>query len=194
MKMHALAVAIAAAIAFATDVPAQQAQGNKPRMMEAVVTVSKVDPLSRTVLVETPKGQTVVAVPDDTKLEDIQIGSRYRVRYSEPLAVAVERGAQPSTSEPATASVGQTGRGTGQGVRMDKVSGIVEQLDPAGNAIVVRSSLEGGGSRAFRLADSAAQGLQSIKTGDAVTISYQQAVATELRSTPQPVSDPAPAP
>src|SRR5262245_31617645 len=192
MKMHALAVAIAAAIAFAADVPAQQAQGNKARMMEAVVTVSKVDPSRRTVLVETPKGQTLVALPDETKLEDIQIGQRYRVRYSEPVAVALERGAQPSTSEPAVASVGQTGRGTGEGVRMDKATGIVEQLDPAGRAIVVRT-LEGG-SHTFRVADSAAQSLQgSIKTGDAVTVIYQQAVATELRSTPQPVSDPTPA-
>jgi hypothetical protein len=160
--------------------------------MEAVVTVAKVDPLKRTVLVETPKGQTVVAIPAETKLEDIQVGQRYRVRYSEPLALTVERGAQTSTSEPATASVGQTGSGTGEGVRMDKVAGIVEQLDPAGKQIVVRTFE--GGSRTFRIADSAAQGLQgSIKSGDAVTITYQQAVATELRSTPQPVSDPAPA-
>ena len=193
MKKHALAVAVAAALAFATDAGAQQTQGSKPQTMEAVATVTNVDRVKRTVQVETPRGQTVVTVPAETNLEDIQVGSRYRVRYSEPVALAVERGAQLSAPDPATASVGQTGRGTGEGVRTDKMSGIVEQLDPAGKQIVVRTSE--GGKQSFKIADAAAQGLQgSIKSGDAVTVTYQQAVATQLRSTPQPVSDPAPAP
>ena len=34
----------------------------------------------------------------------------------------------------------------------------------------------------------------SLKSGDAVTLTYHQAVATQMLSTPQPITDPAPAP
>lgn len=191
MRKQVVALAVATALAFAAGAGAQQTQGSAGQAVEAVVMVTKVDPASRTVHVRTPKGQTVVTVPADMNLDQIQVGTRYRVRYSEPVAVAIESGAQASAGAGATAAVEPKGgaAGAGEGVKMDKVAGVVDQIDAAGKQIVLRTA--DGGKQAFRIADSVAQA--SLKTGDSVTITYRQAVASRMASTPQPVSDPAPA-
>ena len=49
-----------------------------------------------------------------------------------------------------------------------------------------------GASRTLRVADDVK--LDGIKPGDSVTVAHTQALATHMISTPQPVSDPAPAP
>jgi hypothetical protein len=153
--------------------------------MEAVAIVTAIDPARRSVRVETPKGQTVVAVPPGTDLGGIQVGSRYRVRYSEPVAVAIERGS--SAAGGATAAVEPTGPRTGEGVKMDTVRGTVQELDR--QHIVLRTP--DGGRQSFRLGEGVLQ--EGLKPGDSVTLNYQQAVATQMASTPQPVADPAPA-
>jgi hypothetical protein len=79
-----------------------------------------------------------------------------------------------------------SGATTGKGLKLDRVAGTIEQID--GRQIVLRTA--DGGRQAFRLSG-AAPG--SLKQGDAVTLTYEQAVATQLASTPQPVADPAPA-
>jgi hypothetical protein len=195
MRKQVIAVAVAFAFTFAAGAgaqqSAQQAPGSKGQMVEAVVIVTNVDVARRTVQVRTPKGQTVVSVPPDTDLEQIQVGTRYRVRYSEPLAMAIEPGAQAPAAGGATASVEPRSgaAGAGEGVKTDQVAGVVEQIDTAGRQIVLRSA--DGGKQAYRIGEGVAQG--SLKTGDAVTLTYQQAVATQMVSTPQPIRDPAPA-
>jgi hypothetical protein len=192
MRKQLVAAAAAVALSFAADAAAQQSADSKGRTMEAVVIVVGVDPGSRTVVVETPKGQTVVAVPPEANLEQIQTGARYRVRYSEPVAVAIERGSQASAAAGgATATVKPrgSGAGRGEGVKMDTVSGTVEQVDAAGKQITLRTPT---GRQAFRIGEGVAA--ESLKPGEPVTLTYQQAIATQMVSTPQPISDPAPAP
>jgi hypothetical protein len=113
MKSQVIAAAIAAAITFSAG-----AQQRGPAM-EAVVTVTNLDPLTRTVWVRTSKGETPVLVPPEVDVKDILPGTRYRVRYSEPVAVAIAPGAQ--------------------GLKVERVSGVVEAIDPASRHIAVRT-------------------------------------------------------
>lgn len=158
--------------------------------MEAVVTVTNADPSTNTVWVRTPKGETPVMVPPEVKVQDIVPGTRYRVRYSEPVAVALAPGAQPSASGGATAVVEPAPRGA-QGLKVERVAGVVEAIDPASRRIAVRTL--DGRSVTFAVAEDAVVA-GPIKTGDAVTVSYHQAIASRMVSTPQPEKDPAPPP
>ena len=181
MKSQLIAAALAAAIAFNAGA---QPRG---RAMEAVVTVTEVDPVTRTVWVRTPKGATPVLLPPDVNVQDIRAGTRYRVRYSEPVAGALAPGAQASAG--ATAVVEPTPSGA-QGLKVERVSGVVEAIDPASRRIAVRTL--DGRSVAFAVAEDAIVAAP-IKPGDAVTVSYHQAIASQMVSTPQPEQDPAPA-
>jgi hypothetical protein len=185
MKIQVIAAAIAAAIAFIAG-----AQSRGPAM-EAVVTVTNVDPLTRTVRVRTPKGETPVSLPPDVNVQDIRPGTRYRVRYSEPVVVALAPGAQPAASGGATAVVEPAPSGGAQGVKVERVAGVVEAIDPASRRISVRTL--DGRSLTLAVAEDAIVAAP-VKPGDAVTLSYHQAIATQMVSTPQPERDPAPAP
>jgi hypothetical protein len=192
MNKHIVAIAVASALAYAVDVDAQPRSRPQGQMMDAVVTVTKVDPAARTVAVRSPKGETLVQLPPDVNIDEIRPGTRYRVRYAEPVAVAIMPGAQTSASGGATAVVEpRRGGAAAVGVKVDQVSGVVEAIDPATQRIAVRRL--DGGTQAFNLApDTAVAG--PIAPGDAVTVVYHQALATQMISTPQPERDPAPAP
>jgi hypothetical protein len=185
MKSKLIGAALAAAVVFNA---AAQPRG---QTMEAVVTVTKVDPVKRTVWVRTPKGETPVLVPPEVNVQDLLPGTRYRVRYSEPVAVALAPGAEPSASGGATAAVEPAPGGGAQGVKAERISGVVEAIDPASRRIAVRTL--DGRSVTFAVADDALVA-GPIKTGDAVTVAYQQAIASRMVSTPQPELDPAPPP
>jgi len=190
MRKHAAAIALAAAFALPICAGAQSAAPSKGQMMEAVAIVTSIDPSTRTVRVQTPKGHTTVAVSPEIPLEQIQIGSRYRVRYSEPVVVGIESGASAATGG-ATAKVEpKEGAKGSEGVKTGSVAGTVEAIDPASREIIVRTA--DGTKQAFKVPDNAAVG--PLKAGDAITVTYAQAIATHMASTPQPVSDPAPAP
>jgi hypothetical protein len=191
MKKHLVAIALASALAFTAGVEAQPKNRPQGEMMEAVVTVTKVDPVTRTVSVRTPTGETLVQLPPEMNIDQILPGARYRVRYAEPVAVAITPGAPASSASGATALVEPRGDVTaGLGVKVDEVAGVVEAIDPAGQRITVRR-LDGGRQTFALAADTAIAG--AIKPGDAVTVAYHQVLATQMVSTPQPERDPAPA-
>lgn len=186
MRKQVVAVAVAGALAFAVGALAQQRASTKAQEMEAVVTVTKVDPATRIVYARSRKGQTAVHLPPDMDISQIKEGSRYRVRYSEPVATAIEPGAQAAAAG-ATAEA-KAGAKPGEGVKMAKTAGVVDSLDAANRQITLRT-LEGE-MQTFRLGEGVAP--ESLKTGDAVTVTYEQAVASRMVSTPQPITDPAP--
>ena len=173
MKKQLVALAIASALAVAGGVSAQQ-------RMEAVVTVLKIDPASRTVWVEAKTTKRVLHLSPDVNVSDLQVGSRYQIRWDEGVATAIERGAQTG---PRQADVAKTG--SGKAGSTAKVSGVIQSLD--GKKISLRTA--DGENETFALGPGVASG--SFKTGDTVTVTYQRSVAVRVRSTPQPVTDPA---
>jgi hypothetical protein len=71
-----------------------------------------------------------------------------------------------------------------------QVSAVVEAVDPASRQITLRGPL--GNSRTLQVAEDVK--LDAIKPGETVTVAHTQALATHMISSPQPISDPAPAP
>ena len=173
MKKPLIALAIASALAVAGAAFAQQ-------RMEAVVVVSKIDPASRTVWVEAKSTKRVLHLSPNIDLSELQIGSRYQFMWDEGVAKAIERGAQSGTRE---ADITKTG--PGMATSMAKVSGVIDSLD--GKKISLRTA--SGENETFALAPDVASG--SFKKGDSVTVSYQRSLIVRVRSTPQPITDPA---
>jgi len=174
MKKHVIVLAFASALAVAGGAFAQQ-------RMEAVVTVTKIDPASRMVWVQAKTAKRVLHLSPDIDISDLQIGSRYQFQWDEGVATAIEPGAQ-GASTPRELDVTKTG--PGMATSMAKVSGVVDSFD--GKKMSLRTS--DGGSETFALGPNVAG---SFKKGDTVTVTYQRHLAVKVRSTPQPVTDPA---
>ena len=181
MKKQAIAVAIASALAFAGLAHAQKGAA-KPHEMEAVVTVSKVDPATRIVDVRSRSEQYSVHLPADVDINQIKAGSRYRVRYFEPVATAVEPGAQAAAA--GATREAQRGAKPGESSMTGEASGVVESME-----VTIRN--RDGGLQTFKLGEDVAAG--SLKPGEAVTITYKQAVASRMLTTPDAVTDSVPA-
>jgi Cu/Ag efflux protein CusF len=176
MKKLVIALAIASALAIAGGASAQQ-------RMEAVVTISKIDLASRTVWVQAKTTKRVLHLPPDIDISNLQVGSRYQFQWNEGVATAIESGAQRAGA-PREADIARTGPGTVSS--MAKVSGVIDSLD--GKKISLRTA--DGETETFALGPNVAS--SSFKKGDTVTVTYQRSVAVRVRSTPQPVNDPAP--
>lgn len=174
MKKQVIALAIASALAFAGGAFAQQ-------RMEAVATVTKIDPASRTVWLEAKTTKRVLHLSPDIDISGLQVGSRYQFMWDEGQATAIEPGAQRGPRE---ADIARTG--PGMATSMAKVSGVIDSLD--GKKITLRTAE--GENETFALGPNVAPA--SFKKGDTVTVTYQRALAVRVRSTPQPISDPAP--
>jgi hypothetical protein len=179
MRKQVVAIAIASALSLCGGAFAQEVKGP---MMEAVVTVTKVDPANRMVWVEAKSAKRTLHLPPDIDMSNLQVGSRYQIRYQEAVATAVEPGG--SAAAGATREIEKTGKGTG--VSRAKVAGKIESLE--GKKLTLRTA---DGQETFMIGEGVSPA--SFKTGDTVTVSYQRPLAAEVRSTPQPVSDPAPA-
>jgi len=180
MKKQVIAFAIASALAVAGSVSAQQ-------RMEAVVTVTKIDPASRMVWVEAKTAKRVLHLSPDIDIADLQVGSRYQFQWNESVATAIEPGAQ-DTAAGATREVEVARTGPGMAKSMARVSGVIDSLDTAGKKITLRTA--DGQKETFALGPNAAPA--SFKAGDTVTVTYERSLAVRVRSTPQPITDPAP--
>jgi Cu/Ag efflux protein CusF len=190
------AASLVVALAFAGSATAQATKEKvvQSQPMEAVVTVTDIDHAARTVTVRGPKGneRTIAVPPEAQNLDQVQTGSRFKVRYLEEVAVAVSKGGgEPSASAGETIKLAPKG-GTpgGAAVRTVSISGVVEAIDPATRRITLRGPK--GGSRTMTVAEDVK--LDALAPGDQIALTYTQAIATQMASTPQPVTDPAPAP
>jgi hypothetical protein len=185
MKTQLVTAAAAFALAFATGPIAQQKSGAKAQPMEAVVTVTKVDPASRVVQVKAKTRQAELHLSPDIDISSIQEGSRYRLRWEEATATSIEPGAQP-------AAAGATRRGEvekagpGAGAITAQRSGVVDKVDAAKEQLTLRT-LEGD-TETFKLGEGVS--MASLKPGEAVTVTYRRPIVSQMRSTPQPVVDP----
>jgi Cu/Ag efflux protein CusF len=178
MKKQVIAFAIASALAVAGGVSAQQ-------RMEAVVTVTKIDPASRMVWVEAKTAKRVLHLSPDIDIADLQVGSRYQFQWNESVATAIEPAAQ-GTAAGATREVDVARTGPGMAKSMARVSGVIDSLDTAGKKMTLRTA---DGQETFALGPNAAAA--SFKAGDSVTVTYERSLAVRVRSTPQPITDPA---
>jgi Cu/Ag efflux protein CusF len=148
---------------------------------EAVVKVVKIDRKARTVTFRGPQGREMtLAVPKEAQNFDrVKVGSAFKVRYVEAVAVAMQRGGTASASADRQVRLAPKG-GTPGGVVVDtaRISATIEAIDVANRKVAVKGPT--GNVMAFRVADDV-QGLNEVKVGDSITLVYTQALALEMQ-------------
>jgi hypothetical protein len=194
MQMQLQAASFLLALLLSAGAPAQPQREKvvQAQPMEAVVIVTDVDHANRTVTVRGPKGnERTLAVPLEAQnLDQVQVGSRFKVQYLEEVAVSLSKGGEPSASAGETVMLSpKGGRPGGAAARTVSVSGVVQAVDPASRQVTLRGPQ--GGVRTMTVADDVK--LEGVAPGDRISLTYTQAIALQMASTPQPVSDPAPA-
>jgi len=180
VKRIFVAASAAAVLAAPFAVCAQERAAVTVAQTEAVVKVVKIDRKARTVTFQGPKGrQETLQVPKEAQNFDrVKVGSSFKIRYVEAVAVALQRGGTASASAERTVRLAPKG-GTPGGVVVDTstISATVEAIDYASREVALKGPK--GNVLALRVADDV-QGFADVKVGDSLTVAYTQALALEM--------------
>lgn len=147
---------------------------------EAIVTVVDVDRTKRIVTVRGPQGREVsINVPPEAQnLDQVQPGSRFKVRYLESAAVSIRKGGAASSSAGRSVTLAPKGDVPGgMVVNVLQISGVVESIDYGSRKLSVR----GPEGRVLNIpvADDV-QGLEQIQTGDVISVEYTESLAMRM--------------
>ena len=149
--------------------------------VEAVVTVTKVDPKARTVTIRGPTGSLqIISVPEEAKnLDQVKPGDRFRMTYAEAAAIAVKKGGgKPDASIEEMVSLSPKGaKPGGYRVRTFNVTGVVDAIDYKKRLVAVRGPK---GNTVALPVSGEVKDLESVKVGDRVTITYSEALALKM--------------
>jgi hypothetical protein len=174
---------IAALLCSLALVPAAQAQVKDGAVVvdqvEAVVTVTKVDPKARTVTFRGPKGgiATLNIPPEAQNLDQVKPGQQYKMKYVEAVAVAISKGGAPSASAGEQVKLAPKGaKPGGMMVRSAQISGVVDAIDYTNRYVAVRGPK--GNTLALKAAEDVA--LDELSAGDRITLAYTEALAVEM--------------
>ena len=116
--------------------------------------------------------------PEAQNLDQVQPGSRFKVRYLESVAVSIKKGGAASSSAGRKVTLAPKGDVPGgMVVNMVQIAGVVESIDYGSRKLSVRGP-EG------RLLNVAAgddvQGLEQIQTGDSISVEYTESLAMRM--------------
>jgi hypothetical protein len=148
--------------------------------VEAVVTVTKVDPQARTVTIRGPAGNLhTLAVPKEAKnLDQVKPGDRFKMTYAEAAAVAMTKGGKAQAGMEEMVSLAPKGaKPGGYKVRTFNVSGTVEAIDYKRRQVSVRGPK---GNIVSLPVSSEVKDLESVAVGDRITVTYSEALAMEM--------------
>jgi hypothetical protein len=148
--------------------------------VEALVTVTKVDPKGRTVTIRGPAGNLqVLSVPKEAQnLDQVKPGARFRMTYAEAAAIAVTKGGKPHASVEEMVSLAPKGaKPGGYKVRTFTVSGVVEAIDHKRRQVSVRGPK---GNIVSLPVSGEVKNLETVTVGDRVAIVYSEALALEM--------------
>jgi hypothetical protein len=147
---------------------------------EAVVKVIKIDRKARTVTFQGPRGRTeTMNVPKEAQnFDQVKVGSSFKVRYVEAVAVALQRGGVAIASVDRQVRLAPKG-GTPGGVAVNtaQISATVEAIDYANREVAVKGPK--GNVLALKVAEEV-QGFADVKVGDSINLIYTQALALEM--------------
>ena len=192
MKRIFVATTTAALLAVPFAAAAQERAAVAVAQTEAIVKAIKIDRKARTVTFQGPRGRTeTLTVPKEAQNFDrVKVGSSFKVRYVEAMAVALQRGATASVSTGRTVQLAPKG-GTPGGVVTDTVTlrATVEAIDYASREIALKGPK--GKVVALKVADDV-EGFAEVKVGDSVAVAYTQAL--ELAMLPEESGKPKAAP
>ena len=149
--------------------------------VEAMVTVTKVDPKARTVTIRGPTGNLqIISVPQEAKnLDQVKPGDRFRMTYAEAAAIAVKKGGgKPDATIEEMVSLAPKGaKPGGYKVRTFTVTGVVDAIDYKKRQVAVRGPK---GNTVALPVSSEVKDLESVNVGDRVTITYSEALALQM--------------
>ena len=148
--------------------------------VEAVVTVTKVDPKARTVTFRGPKGNlaTLQVPPEAQNLDRVKPGDRFKMTYAEAAVVAITRGGQPHAAVDETVELAPKGaKPGGHKVRTIHMSGVVDAIDYKSRYVAVRGPK---GNTLALPVSSEIKDLEQLKVGDKISIAYSQGLALEM--------------
>ena len=181
MKSVLLSVIGILSFALTPPVIAQEKAGAiAAAAVETIVTVVDVDREKRTVIVRGPEGREVsIKVPPEAQnLDQVQPGSRFKVRYLESVAVSIKKGGAASSSAGRTVKLAPKGDVPGgMVVNMVQIAGVVESIDYDSRKLSVR----GPEGRLLNVtAGDDVQGLEQIQTGDSISVEYTESLAMRM--------------
>jgi hypothetical protein len=147
--------------------------------VDAVVTVTKVDPKARTVTFRGPKGgiATLAVPPEAQNLDQVKPGQQYKMTYVEAVAVAISKGGQPSATAGEQVKLAPKGaKPGGMMVRAAQISGVIDAIDYTNRYVAVRGPK--GNTLALKAAEDVP--LDQLSAGDRITLVYTEALAVEM--------------
>jgi hypothetical protein len=164
-------------------VPPSQAQVKDSAVVvdeiEAVVTVTKVDPKARTVTFRGPKGgvATLSVPPEAQNLDQVKPGQQYKMKYVEAVAVAIHKGGAPSATAGEQVKLAPKGaKPGGMVVRAVQVSGVIDAIDFTNRYVAVRGPK--GNTQSLKAGPDVA--LDQLSVGDRIAITYTEALAIDM--------------
>jgi hypothetical protein len=177
-RILAAATAVSLAV-IACAVSAQEKAAVMVGQTEAVVKVVNMDRKARTVTVQGPKGGLVtIKVPKESQnLDQVKIGSTFKVRYVEAVAVALSRGGRASASTERTRLAPKGGTPGGVVVSTTQISATVQAIDYASREVALKGPK--GRIVALKVSDDV-QGFADVNIGDRITVVFTEALAMEM--------------
>ena len=149
--------------------------------VEVVVVVRAVDQETRKVVIETPDGEraTIVVPPEAQNLDQVKVGSKFRMRFLQSVAVYISAtGGEPEAAEVTEMQLAEKGATpAGVVVNVKQVQARVEEIDYAARTVVLTGP---DGNRVKVTADEKVKRFAEIKPGDMVVVRYTEGLAMKM--------------
>jgi hypothetical protein len=178
---------VAALLAAVLILPvAASAQADKPGavvtdVVEVVVVVREVNQQTRKVVIETPDGKraTIVVPPEAQNLDQVSVGSKFRMRYLQSVAVYISpTGGEPDAAEVTEMQLAEKGATpAGVVVNVKQVQARVEEIDYAARTVVLTGP---DGNRVKVTVDEKVKRFAEVKAGDIVVVRYTEGLAMKM--------------
>lgn len=162
------------------------AQTDKPgavvsEVVETVVVVREIDRDTRKVIVENADGErvTIVVPPEAQNLDQVEVGSKFRVRYLQSVAVYISAaGGSPEAAEHTEVQLAEKGATPGGViVSVKQVQAKVEEIDYAARTAVITGP---DGNRVKVKVGEEVKRFAEIKAGDMVVVRYTEGLAMKM--------------
>ena len=175
---------VAVALLLAGSASAQRGAVAVAEPIEAIVTITAVDPEAKTVTFKGPRGQTTtLEVPRAQNLDKVSPGSRFKVVYAEAAAVAITQDAARLAASGSTVAPAARGANPGgMAVKRQEVTGVVEAIDRKNRYMSIQ------GPRAMPISVKVPEDVKEFDTlsvGDRITLMYMQALAADMIPEPE---------
>jgi len=185
--MKSRSALVTALLAVVLTLPAAaSAQADKPgavlsEAVETVVVVRAVNQEARTVTIETPNGErsTIVVPPEAQNLDQVKVGSKFRMRYLQSVAVYISpTGGQPEAVEHTEVQLAEKGATPGGVVvNVRQIQARVDEIDHAARTVVLTGPE---GNRVKVAVDDKVKRFAEIKSGDIVVVRYTEGLAIKM--------------